>query len=90
MLTEYKKELAKNGQVYLRIKAIPGSAKTEIKGEMADKTIKIALAAAPEKGKANQTLIDFLAEEFGVPRGSANIISGATARIKLVKITRNT
>jgi uncharacterized protein len=80
-------ELEKNKQVYLRIKVIPGAPKTEIKGEMADGTIKIAVAAAPEKGKANQALIKFLAEESGVQKNDIKIISGASARIKLIKIS---
>jgi uncharacterized protein len=88
MLDEFKKELAEKGQAYLRVKAIPGAPKTEIKGAMADGTIKIAVAAAAEKGKANQALVEFLAGEFGVPKASVKIISGAAARIKLVKITR--
>ena len=86
MLTDLKEEFAKNRQIYLKIKAIPGASKTEVKTVMADGTVKIALHAAPEKGKANEALIDFLAEEFLVPRDSVRIISGAGARVKLVKI----
>ena len=44
----------------LRVKVIPRSAKTEIVGEMADGTLKIKIAAPPEKGKANEELIRFL------------------------------
>lgn len=73
---------------YLRIRVVPGAPKTEIKGEMADGTIKVAVAAAPEKGKANQALIGFLAEEFGVPKAAVKIISGAGVRLKLIKITQ--
>jgi uncharacterized protein len=71
---------------YIKVKVIPGAPRTEIKDMMADGTIKIAIAAAPEKGKANQALIEFLAEEFGVRKNNIVIISGAGARIKLVKI----
>ncbi len=71
---------------YLRIKVIPGSAKTEIKGEMADGTIKVAIAASPEKGRANRELADFLARELGVDKNDITIISGAATRLKLVKI----
>jgi uncharacterized protein len=88
MLENFKKELIARGLTYLRVKAIPGAAKTEFKGEMADGTIKIAVAARPEKGKANAALVEFLAEEFGVAKNKANIISGAGARIKLVKIIK--
>jgi uncharacterized protein len=89
-LPKFKLDLEKNGELYLKIKAIPGAPKTEVKAEMADGTLKIAVAAAPEKGKANMALLDFLAEEFGGPRGSVKIISGAGARVKLVKITHST
>jgi uncharacterized protein len=86
MLSEFKRELAQNKQIYLRIKAIPGAPKTEVKDVMADGTIKIAVAAAPEKGKANVALIKFLATEFAVPKNNVAIISGTGARIKLIKL----
>lgn len=89
MLTDLKEEFAKNRQIYLKIKAIPGASKTEAKAVMADGTIKIAVAAAPEKGRANAALIEFLAEEFLVSRDSVRIISGAGARVKLIRILRN-
>jgi uncharacterized protein len=71
---------------YIKVKVIPGAPKTEIKNTMADGTIKIAVAAAPEKGKANAALIKFLAEEFGVLKDEVVIISGASSRVKLVRI----
>jgi hypothetical protein len=71
---------------YIRVKVIPNSAKTEIKGEMADGTLKIAVAAVPEKGKVNSALIEFLAQEFGVSKNDIKLISGAASRLKLIKI----
>ncbi len=78
--------LNKKGEVYLRIKALPGSDKSEFLGIMADDTIKIAVKARAEKGQANIELIKFLAKETGVSRDSVKIISGAGARMKLIKI----
>jgi hypothetical protein len=52
-------------------------------------TIKINIAAAPEKGKANQELVHLLSKEFDVSRDSVKIISGAGDRVKLVKITKS-
>jgi uncharacterized protein (TIGR00251 family) len=68
----------------LRVKVIPRSAKTEIAGTMADGTLKIRIAAPPEKGKANDELIRFLAAHYGVKR--VEIISGHTASLKMVRI----
>jgi uncharacterized protein (TIGR00251 family) len=72
--------------VTLRIKVIPRSAKTEIAGEMADGTLKIRVAAPPEKGKANEALCEFLAQHFGIARSGVSVISGHGAALKLVRV----
>ena len=51
---------------------------------MDDESIKIDIAAAPEGGKANAALVKYLEKEFG---GNVQIISGATARMKLVRVS---
>ena len=68
----------------VRVKVIPRSAKTEIVGEMADGTLKIKVAAPPEKGKANEELVRFLAAHYGVDR--VEIVSGHTAALKMVRV----
>lgn len=70
----------------LRVKVIPRSPRTEFAGEMADGTLKVRLAAAPEKGKANEALCVFLAAHYRVPRERVAVISGQTAARKLVRI----
>ena len=76
---------------YLRIKAIPGSPKTEIVSILDDekgKTIKIRIKAPPEKNKANIELIKFLSKELAVPKENIKILSGINERTKLLKIIR--
>jgi hypothetical protein len=68
----------------LRVKVIPRSAKSEIVGTMADGTLKIRIAAPPEKRKANEELVRFLAARFGVK--GVEIISGHTAALKVVRL----
>lgn len=70
----------------LKIKVIPKSPKTEIVRQMDDGTLKIRIAAVPEKGKANAELIAFLAKHYGVPRASIEIITGETSNLKQVRI----
>jgi uncharacterized protein len=70
----------------VRVKVIPRGVKTEMAGEMADGTLKVRVAAAPERGRANEALCDFLAVHYGVPRGCVTIISGHTAALKLVRV----
>jgi uncharacterized protein (TIGR00251 family) len=67
-----------------RVKVIPRSAKTEMVGRMADGTLKIHIAAPPEKGKANEELLRFLAAHFKVDR--VELISGHTAALKIVRL----
>lgn len=53
---------------------------------MADGTLKIRLKAAPEDGKANEELRDFLAGHYGVTRDSVQIAAGATGQRKKIRI----
>jgi uncharacterized protein (TIGR00251 family) len=74
----------------IRVKVIPRSRRTEIAGEMADGTLKIKVAAVPEKGRANEELCDFLAAHYKVPRSAVAVISGQTAQLKLIRIDSRT
>lgn len=88
--TEQIEQILKSNDSYLRIKVIPKSAKNEITDIMEGPdgpTVKIRIKAAPEKGKANQELIKFLAKELDTPKDSIRIISGKTDQLKLLKIT---
>ncbi len=88
MLEKFIENLANNKEIYFNVKVITGAPKTELREEMADGTIKIALAAQPEKGEANQELVNYLAKVIGVRKYQVKIISGLTERTKLVKISR--
>jgi len=72
----------------LRVKVIPRSARSEIVGELGDGTLKVKIAAPPEKGRANQELIALLAGHFQVPPGAVEIASGHGSPLKLVRIRR--
>ena len=70
----------------LRVKVIPRSSRSEIVGEMEDGTVKVKIAAAPEKGRANEALCALLAERYGVARSQVRILSGHGTPRKLVRI----
>jgi len=72
----------------LKVKVIPKSAKTEIAGTMADGTVKIRVAAVPEKGKANAELLSFLAKHYGVGRSAVSIMTGETSPVKQIRIDK--
>ena len=80
--------LAAKGDTVLRVKVIPKSAKTEITGELADGTLKVKVAAAPERGKANDALCVYLAREIGVRQSNVEVVSGRTSSMKSVRVRR--
>jgi hypothetical protein len=86
LLQTWRDELSQKGSVTLNIRVHPGARKTCVKGVMADGTIKIDIAVAPEDGRANAALVEFLSEEFDVAKSSIEIVSGATSRKKMVRI----
>jgi uncharacterized protein (TIGR00251 family) len=48
--------------------------------------LKARVTAAPENGKANKALIALLADTFRLPKSTISIISGETARKKILRI----
>ncbi len=49
--------------------------------------IEIAISSPPEKGKANQELVEFLASLLSISKNNIQIISGKKSRVKVVEIT---
>jgi uncharacterized protein (TIGR00251 family) len=72
--------------VVFRAKIVPGSSgSTRICG-LLDGMLKVKVAAPPEKGKANQCLIRFLAKALGVKRNAVGILAGKTQPVKQVRV----
>lgn len=71
--------------VIFSVKVVPRSSKTAIAGVLGG-MLKIKLSAAPEKGKANQSLVGFLADTLGVRKNAVKITSGLTSPVKTIKI----
>ncbi|HEY1985475.1 MAG TPA: DUF167 domain-containing protein [Terracidiphilus sp.] len=72
--------------VTLAVRAQPGAKKTAITGlygEGSDARLKIAVHAPPLEGRANQSLVDFLANFFGLARSGVELMSGETSRSKV-------
>ena len=77
-LDKFKNVFNGKEEIYLRVKAHPNAHRTEVKQVMEDDTIKIDVAAKPEKNKANQEIIKFLAIQFEIPETNVIIVSGKT------------
>ena len=67
------------------VKVVPGSSRTRLAGRL-DRALKVNIAAAPEKGKANKDLCQFLAGLLGVAKGDVEVIAGHTRPHKEVLV----
>lgn len=53
----------------------------------ADGSLKVYVTAPPEDGRANEAVVEILAEWLGVKRRDVEIVRGATSRNKVVRVT---
>ena len=70
----------------LTVHVRPRAGRTALLGRRADRSLEVALRAAPEGGKANAELVALIARALGVPRSAVTIVRGAAARTKLVRV----
>jgi uncharacterized protein len=67
------------------VKVHPRAKRSGIAGRFGE-AWKLDLAAPPVDGKANEECVRWMAEAAGVPRSRVRIVSGATARMKVVEV----
>lgn len=72
--------------IVLQVKALAGSRRNELRGIENDR-LKVAVTAAPEKGRANQAIARILADLLGLPPRCVILIQGATASRKTFLLT---
>lgn len=70
-------------QAQLTLWVQPGASRAHIVGPFGD-ALKVAVAAAPEKGKANAALKKLLANALGMPVRALTLAAGNTSRRKVV------
>jgi hypothetical protein len=69
----------------LRLRVAPGAARPGVVGRHGD-AWKVRVAAAPERGKANEAVLALLAETLAVPRENVSLVSGGGSRDKIVEL----
>jgi uncharacterized protein (TIGR00251 family) len=70
----------------LNILGKPRAKRTKI-GKVIGKQLEIHVAEEPVRGKATAHLVDFLADEFGVPKSAITVVFGVYNVNKQVRIT---
>jgi uncharacterized protein (TIGR00251 family) len=63
----------------------PGAKRTEVSGVHGER-LKIRISAPPVEGRANAAVVDFIAEQLGVPRSQVTVARGERSREKLIAV----
>ena len=69
----------------LHVKVVPGSSRDLVVGWVGD-TLKVKVHQPPDKGRANDALIDLLSQELGIPKSSLSIIRGWSSSRKIIDL----
>jgi uncharacterized protein (TIGR00251 family) len=69
----------------LKLRIVPNAKRNEVTGEHGD-AVKIKVAAPALEGKANEALLEFIAEKLGLHRRNFTLIAGEKSRDKLIEI----
>ncbi|MFI5000225.1 MAG: DUF167 domain-containing protein [Reyranellales bacterium] len=70
----------------LALRVQPRARRTALEVDKAG-TLKSAVTAPPEDGKANAAVIDLLSLEWRLPKSAFEVVKGASARNKAISLT---
>ena len=74
-----------SGGLKVRLKVTPKARANRIGAISEDGScLKVAVTAAPERGKANDRVIGLLAKAWGLPKSRLAVTAGAASRLKTV------
>jgi uncharacterized protein len=69
----------------VRLRVAPGATRTDVVGRHGD-AWKVRVTAPAEGGRANEAVVRLLADTLAVPRTSVTLVSGHSARDKIVEL----
>ncbi len=69
----------------LDLKTIPNAPRSEIAGWLGD-ALKVKVHAPALEGRANDALLEFLAEKLSLPRRAVTLVRGDKSRHKVVRV----
>ncbi len=75
----------RGGTVIFSLRVQPRASKDEIAGELGG-ALKVRLRAPAVEGRANEALVEFLADLLKRPKSAVRILSGERSRTKRVEI----
>ena len=69
----------------LHLRVAPGSRRSAVVGRYGE-AWKVRVAAAPERGRANDEVIAVIADALDISRAAVRLVAGASSRDKIVEV----
>jgi uncharacterized protein (TIGR00251 family) len=85
-LSRLVQEFRSKGSLVLAVKVIPRAQRNEVAGFLEDGSLKLKVAAVPEKDAANHEVCRIVAELFDVAERNVAIVGGRTSQRKRVSV----
>jgi len=76
---------ASGGGMRFRVKVQARARRNELAGEH-DGAVRVRVTAPPVEGRANEAVVELLAEHLRVPKSSIRIVAGERAPLKTVEV----
>jgi len=70
----------------LRLRVSPGAGRSALVGRHGD-AWKVRVSAPPERGRANEAVVELLAASLGLSRPDVRLVSGGGSRDKIVELS---
>lgn len=70
----------------LAVRVQPGAHRAGLVGWMADGSLRLAVSAPPEGGRANAAVEELLGAALGLPRRQVTVVRGHRTRAKLIEV----
>jgi uncharacterized protein (TIGR00251 family) len=71
--------------VRLRVRVVPGAKRAAIAGRHGE-AWKVRVTAPPERGRANEAVVELLSTRLGLATRDVAVVAGASARDKVVEL----
>lgn len=78
---------ARDGGVLVALKVVPGASRSRVVGPLGDR-LKVAVAAPPERGAANDEVCRVLAARLGRKAADVRIVAGHGSPLKIASVPR--
>jgi len=70
----------------IHVKVKPNAGRNEVK-KISEDFYEVKVSVPPEKGKANERVIELLSKHFRVPKSGINLIMGQKNKEKIIEIS---